>query len=752
MGGGASSGKKRRAASGAEDADPDGATSAGTASQNGPPAGAGIGSLPSDGPGRRGRSDSKCSSGSNGGDADARSPGAEKRSDKRAGSTSGAENTANGNPTAWPTPATAAAAASAPGAAKIRCDRCGAVRSISCGTVVFDCMACGATVRVVLGAVAKHARTKVSEKMTEAEQAIKLILDEQTSVCKKLWEQLDDEIAMQKAMWRSNPPSAPMLPPAPGDVAAGVSPLSARATSPRGPLLDQAPPLQPPPTPPGGAAGEMASLLLEEAAQARDVAQVQEALSQAVDTFGLPPISEALAAALERLRQEEDYEVMWRCLLRALREADRVELQLWCDEAVERGLLIPEPVKATIEAIEGDERARLAELGYQAELDARVLDASKRGDKPALEALIREAELLGADTSSAEAALLNCMAREATDIRVSGEIARLTEQELRTALIREGVDVTGIEAISELQQLLAAIRGVSAHYSPRAPRHAATTRVPPPPPPPAGPQQQQQKAHDRSTGRRATAPGQMPQPTPSPKAKSGFHCPTHDLDAAMASSGCDDPFYGSPKTPRQGVQYQSPKQSQQQQQQYRNQQHFQQQQQKQQQYYQQQQYQQQQQRYQQQYQQYQQYQQQYQQYQQQRSAPGFQGASWSGAQASQQQSGAPRYGSTPFTIPKAGGPAGPSATTSAPKNGWPLLDTGGPMTRAKALRLFGLERSDGRDWDPPRDEVRRAYKQAALRWHPDRLQNHACPEEAKKRFQDVRAAFDLLQSTSSGRR
>jgi DnaJ-class molecular chaperone len=49
--------------------------------------------------------------------------------------------------------------------------------------------------------------------------------------------------------------------------------------------------------------------------------------------------------------------------------------------------------------------------------------------------------------------------------------------------------------------------------------------------------------------------------------------------------------------------------------------------------------------------------------------------------------------------------------------------------------------------DPSKEDVRRAYKQAAMLWHPDRPQNHGCSEEAKNRFQDVKAAFDFLQNS-----
>jgi len=61
------------------------------------------------------------------------------------------------------------------------------------------------------------------------------------------------------------------------------------------------------------------------------------------------------------------------------------------------------------------------------------------------------------------------------------------------------------------------------------------------------------------------------------------------------------------------------------------------------------------------------------------------------------------------------------------------------MSRAVALACLGLKVT------PSADELRRAYKDAALRWHPDRQQNHANADEAKERFQEVQAAFEYLK-------
>lgn len=67
----------------------------------------------------------------------------------------------------------------------------------------------------------------------------------------------------------------------------------------------------------------------------------------------------------------------------------------------------------------------------------------------------------------------------------------------------------------------------------------------------------------------------------------------------------------------------------------------------------------------------------------------------------------------------------------------------GKMLRATALACLGLPA------EATSEEVRRAYKQAALRCHPDRQHNHGSEEDAKRRFQEVREAFELLQDKSN---
>lgn len=87
----------------------------------------------------------------------------------------------------------------------------------------------------------------------------------------------------------------------------------------------------------------------------------------------------------------------------------------------------------------------------------------------------------------------------------------------------------------------------------------------------------------------------------------------------------------------------------------------------------------------------------------------------------------------------AGGPGGGERLPSA--------RCGRALTRLSALARLDLQSGS----EPTVEEIRRAYKQAALRWHPDRQQNHDCADEAKRCFQEMREAFDYLQRAPNAR-
>jgi len=99
----------------------------------------------------------------------------------------------------------------------------------------------------------------------------------------------------------------------------------------------------------------------------------------------------------------------------------------------------------------------------------------------------------------------------------------------------------------------------------------------------------------------------------------------------------------------------------------------------------------------------------------------------------------------PATVPEPNsrpkvGPRPSSQQKSRPPSGSQAAGGKAAITyTADALACLGL------DAKPSAEELRKAYKKAALQWHPDRRQNHDCAETAKRKFQEVRAAFELLQ-------
>lgn len=60
--------------------------------------------------------------------------------------------------------------------------------------------------------------------------------------------------------------------------------------------------------------------------------------------------------------------------------------------------------------------------------------------------------------------------------------------------------------------------------------------------------------------------------------------------------------------------------------------------------------------------------------------------------------------------------------------------------RAAALAVLGF----GPTETPDHATLKTAYRQCALKWHPDRKQNHDRVEEATEKFQAAKEAFDAL--------
>eukprot|EP00928_Gymnodinium_smaydae_P100394 TRINITY_DN9839_c0_g1_i1.p1 TRINITY_DN9839_c0_g1~~TRINITY_DN9839_c0_g1_i1.p1 ORF type:complete len:596 (-),score=156.22 TRINITY_DN9839_c0_g1_i1:197-1834(-) len=65
------------------------------------------------------------------------------------------------------------------------------------------------------------------------------------------------------------------------------------------------------------------------------------------------------------------------------------------------------------------------------------------------------------------------------------------------------------------------------------------------------------------------------------------------------------------------------------------------------------------------------------------------------------------------------------------------------MSRADALQCLGLGP------DPSLEVLKKAYKKAAMQWHPDRPHNHEKKEEATQKFQEARKAYEYLAAAAS---
>lgn len=253
------------------------------------------------------------------------------------------------------------------GATKIKCQVCSQVWKVNCGTSAFVCALCGAKVLVALSSVAHQANTQADNHLAAAKAEVKTIMEQQAAVSQDLWEQLVEEVNLAQALWDSQEVTAST-----GD---------------------------------GGFVAQ-AHAVLQEATAARAVAQVAEALTLASEA-GLPPPSVSMSEILVRLRDEEELEMLWRCILNALQEEDRVDLKFWCEEAKSQDppLVVPQVVYNASKALSGAEKARLAELEYAAGLDTKAQKFRESGDVESMQKLAEEARLLGADPSIVEAHL-----------------------------------------------------------------------------------------------------------------------------------------------------------------------------------------------------------------------------------------------------------------------------------------------------------------------------------------------------------
>mmetsp|Transcript_97600 Transcript_97600/g.178388 ORF Transcript_97600/g.178388 Transcript_97600/m.178388 type:complete len:702 (-) Transcript_97600:91-2196(-) len=585
---------------------------------------------------------------------------------------------------------------------KVQCKRCGTPRMLAYGSCVFTCSACATEVRVPLSAMSARARLDAVEHVRRAEQEVQGALSKHTASRQSLWEKLKKLIANEEGIWDR----------------------SVR-----------------------GVEANRARVLVRTALNTHDVAQASETLAH-WDSLGLPLASPEIRASLADLKQEDDLESHWRCLARALAASDRSDLQFWCSQTVLTGCL-PVEVENALQALTGKERAELVEWEYQCRLKTRAAEAHAKRDSSELRSIAAEARLLGEDASAVDT-ILSLLAQQnsaaaASNIEITESLTNLKASVIKDELTRRGINCAGVVEKDELVTLLRRALAESPATSDRpmtrskskdsASSGSSSTTTPFTARPSTGASSSSatSASSTRPSPREASLAGRPPPAAPGPAlpgsnpsgirgtprayATNAFHAFCNSQPRPQSATACGKPPPPPPSaSPRFGGSHartatsQPPSDARRSRQQARA-------------------------------------------FTQPPSSPSP--SPGKPSRFSQRPSSAspsparPSEGASPqwpppgdrgsqrhSTMPGRQRPAsaGPSTAKRPPPPG--RL----PMTRAAALSCLGLEGKPGQD------EIRRAYKQAALKWHPDRPQNHGCTEEAKQHFLEVRAAFDLLQS------
>lgn len=574
---------------------------------------------------------------------------------------------------------------------KVQCKRCSTTRMLKYGSSVFMCSACGSEVRVPLTSMSTRARLDASEHVRRAEQVVHAALTKHAATSQHLWERLKKVIANEEGIWDRR--------------VRGVEAARAR-------------------------------VLVRTALNTHDVAQAAETLAH-WDALGLPLASAEIRSSLSKLKREDDLESHWHCLARALAAADRTDLEFWCEEAAAHGFreCLPPEVDGAARALLGKERAMLAEWEYQTKLKARAAEAHAKRDASELRSLAAEAKFLGEDSSAVDAVLAllaqSSSAAPAASNDITDSFANLKASVIKDELARRGINSAGVVEKDELVTLLRhAVAGAPAtidrptrSVSKESVSTSSSTTAPHTARPStsasssSGDTAYTASTARPSTTREASPAGRPPMVAPGPPLPGSQVSGIRGVPRAYATNAFNTFCNQRPASASACPRPPPPPPN---------------------------------------------------------ASPRFSGSRQRGsasqppcdARRSQSRTFAQRSSSpspSPRPPPEGASPRPPthpppgergertaqrhssipgrqrpaSAGPTAPRSPPPGML---PTTRAAALACLGLEGK------PETDEIRRAYKQAAMKWHPDRPQNHSCMEEAKQQFQQVRAAFDLLQA------
>jgi len=536
-------------------------------------------------------------------------------------------------------------------------------------------------VMIALGAVTQQASGQVDRHLANAKRDLEAILQQQAAITNDLWIRLEEELSLAQALWES---------------------LAGASEEGKDKQEEQ----------------QHAQALFRESVQAHDVGQVNEAIAHA-KSVGLEEassLSEDLDDLLKKLRSEEELETFWRCFVRAFDDKDALDLDVWTEEAQAQNLVVPENVHSAVQAVRGAEEAKRAEREYQASFEARVEDAFERGDRSELGRLSTEALALGGDGSRAKARLNELRGTlggdahngpspshtkahpgadsaggaGATEGLCNMPVERLLQQsvaDLRAELSKFGLDTAGLVEKEELVRVLLAARTAQEAEEEAAASASASAQ--------AGP--------NSSSPSSSVPPPKTPYKQPSPGGGGG---------GGDAGAGTGPHPHIPPPPPRK----EGPKLP----------------------------------------------------------KAELQGR-WfrsSGAAIliagevvtfSNGETATLEATATGFSMVFAGrthhgklskgsivwsdgdvwgrtsrsGPQRPKGGGARPP---PPASNNSGMNREKALQCLEISTPN-----PTDDDIRKAYKKAALRWHPDRRQNHSKADEAKEKFQEVRAAFEYLQ-------
>jgi len=112
-----------------------------------------------------------------------------------------------------------------------------------------------------------------------------------------------------------------------------------------------------------------------------------------------------LTEHLEQLKREEEIEGIWQCLTTSLRDADRLGVAFWSQEAQQFGLKVPEVLALALNAMRDEEASRLHQMEGEAIFAAQAAEAHARRDVQMLKAMAADAQAAGQDPSAALAAL-----------------------------------------------------------------------------------------------------------------------------------------------------------------------------------------------------------------------------------------------------------------------------------------------------------------------------------------------------------